>query len=224
MPALYILVSLEVMGMFLQAFIFSKLRAQQLLLQRCLYTYFLESEGKCQQLLAVNAVPVCLVFLCFFRFLFPPPSLLLSSFACLPVPPPGAAQLYQQYNEAAQNFEILRQARSETLSVCEDTTSSPLPSPPTIHKHFPPVPPQPYFHSISHTGSIQNLPLPERPKGERRASSPRLSISQSSSLWRDLPGVRDNAELEQFTDDQRRLQEVTVSYLTYETCVSCIFL
>uniref|UniRef100_A0A3Q0T7N8 DH domain-containing protein n=1 Tax=Amphilophus citrinellus TaxID=61819 RepID=A0A3Q0T7N8_AMPCI len=60
------------------------------------------------------------------------------------------------------------------------------------------------------------MPLPERPRGERRASSPRLSIAQSSSLWRDLPGVRDNAELEELTDDQRRLQEVRFEVVTSE--------
>ncbi|XP_030606801.1 trichohyalin [Archocentrus centrarchus] len=118
----------------------------------------------------------------------------------------SAAQLYQQYSEAAQNFEILRQARSETLSVCEDTTSSPLPSPPPARRPLPPVPPP--IHP--------SLPLPERPRGERRASSPRLSIAQSSSLWRDLPGVRDNAELEELTDDQRRLQEVRFEVVTSE--------
>lgn len=128
----------------------------------------------------------------------------------------SAAQLYQQYSEAAQNFEILRQARSETLSVCEDTTSSPLPSPPPARRPLPPVPPPLHFRSFSNTGSIQSLPLPERPRGERRASSPRLSISQSSSLWRDLPGVRDNAELEELTDDQRRLQEVRFEVVTSE--------
>ncbi|XP_063342327.1 trichohyalin isoform X3 [Pelmatolapia mariae] len=130
----------------------------------------------------------------------------------------NAAQLYQQYSEAAQNFEILRQARSEFLSVSEDHTSSPLPSPPPARRALPPIPPQPHAQSFSHTGSvsIQSLPLPERPKGERRASSPRLSISQSSSLWRDLPGVRNSAELDELTEDQRRLQEVRFEVITSE--------
>uniref|UniRef100_A0A3Q4G1H4 Zinc finger CCCH domain-containing protein 13-like n=1 Tax=Neolamprologus brichardi TaxID=32507 RepID=A0A3Q4G1H4_NEOBR len=83
----------------------------------------------------------------------------------------------QQYSEAAQNSEILRQARSL---------------------------------------SIQSLPLPECPRGERRSSSPRLSISQSSSLWRDLPGVRNSAELDELTEDQRRLQEVRFEVITSE--------
>lgn len=126
---------------------------------------------------------------------------------------PDAAQLYQQYSEAAQNSEILRQARSEFLSVSEDQTSSPLPSPPPARRALPPIPPQPHPKSFSHTGSfpIQSLHLPECPRGERRASSPRLSISQSSSLWRDLPGVRNSAELDELTEDQRRLQEVTLT-------------
>ncbi|XP_019219981.1 trichohyalin isoform X2 [Oreochromis niloticus] len=130
----------------------------------------------------------------------------------------NAAQLYQQYSEAAQNFEILRQARSEFLSVSEDHTSSPLPSPPPARRALPPIPPQTHAQSFSHTGSvsIQSLPLPERPKGERRASSPRLSISQSSSLWRDLPGVRNSAELDELTEDQRRLQEVRFEVITSE--------
>lgn len=134
-------------------------------------------------------------------------------FVSLPASHPDAAQLYQQYSEAAQNSEILRQARSEFLSVSEDQTSSPLPSPPPARRALPPIPPQPHPKSFSHTGSfpIQSLHLPECPRGERRASSPRLSISQSSSLWRDLPGVRNSAELDELTEDQRRLQEVTLT-------------
>lgn len=132
----------------------------------------------------------------------------------------NAAQLYQKYSEAAQNSEILRQARSEFLSVSEDQTSSPLPSPPPARRALPPIPPQPQPHpkSFSHTGSfpIQSLHLPECPRGERRASSPRLSISQSSSLWRDLPGVRNSAELDELTEDQRRLQEVRFEVITSE--------
>nr|XP_012774518.2 trichohyalin isoform X2 [Maylandia zebra] len=130
----------------------------------------------------------------------------------------NAAQLYQQYSEAAQNSEILRQARSEFLSVSEDQTSSPLPSPPPARRALPPIPPQPHPKSFSHTGSfpIQSLHLPECPRGERRASSPRLSISQSSSLWRDLPGVRNSAELDELTEDQRRLQEVRFEVITSE--------
>ncbi|KAM9353487.1 uncharacterized protein arhgef5 [Symphorus nematophorus] len=133
----------------------------------------------------------------------------------------NAAQLYQQYSEAAQNFEILRQARSDVVSVCEETSRSPAPSPPPARRPLPPLPPVRHPHSLSHTGSItsvQSLPLPEPPRCEGRPSSPRLSISltQSSTLWRELPGVRNSAELEELTDDQRRLQEVRFEVVTSE--------
>ncbi|XP_054477548.1 trichohyalin isoform X2 [Anoplopoma fimbria] len=131
----------------------------------------------------------------------------------------NAAQLYQQYNEAAQNFEILRQARSDAISVCEDTVRSPAPSPPPARRPLPPLPPVPHPHSLSHTGSVtsaKSLPLPEPPKSEGRPSSPRLSVSLSHSLWRELPGVRNSAELEELTEDQRRLQEVRFEVVTSE--------
>lgn len=138
-----------------------------------------------------------LFFLCLFRF------------PCLP----DAAQLYQQYSEAAQNSEILRQARSDVILVSEDTAPSPAPSPPPARRPLPPLPTVWRKHPLSHTGSItevQSLPLPEPPKSEGRPSSPRLSISltQSSTLWRELPAVRNSTELEELTEDQRRLQEV----------------
>ncbi|KAM9852167.1 uncharacterized protein arhgef5 isoform 2-T3 [Aulostomus maculatus] len=133
----------------------------------------------------------------------------------------NAAQLYQQYSEAAQNFEILRQARSDIISVCEENTPSPAPSPPPARRPLPPLPPVPHPHSLSHTGSItsvKSLPVPEPPKSEGRPSSPRLSISltQSSTLWRELPAVRNSTELEELTEDQRRLQEVRFEVLTSE--------
>uniref|UniRef100_UPI003AAA87E5 uncharacterized protein arhgef5 isoform X2 n=1 Tax=Centroberyx gerrardi TaxID=166262 RepID=UPI003AAA87E5 len=149
----------------------------------------------------------------------------------------NAAQLYQQYSEAAQNIEILRQSRSDVLSTCEEhsghliaplpsssPSSSPAPSPPPARRPLPPLPPVPHPHSLSHTGSItsttssKSLPLPEPPKIEGRPSSPRLSISltQSATLWRDLPGVRNSAELEELTEDLRRLQEVRFEVVTSE--------
>ncbi|TDH11648.1 hypothetical protein EPR50_G00063300 [Perca flavescens] len=126
----------------------------------------------------------------------------------------NAAQLYQQYSEAAQNFEILRQARS-------DIFSSPAPSPPPARRPLPPIPPVPHSHSLANTGSItsvKSLPLPEPPKSEGRPSSPRLSISltQFATLWRELPGVRNSTELEELTEDQRRLQEVRFEVVTSE--------
>ncbi|XP_034409621.1 uncharacterized protein arhgef5 isoform X1 [Cyclopterus lumpus] len=133
----------------------------------------------------------------------------------------NAAQLYQQYSEAAQDFEILRQARSDGISVCEDPPPSPPPSPPPACRPLPPLPPFPHPHSLSHTCSItsvQSLPLPEPPKSDGRPSSPRLSISltQSVTLWRELPGVRNSVELEELTEDQRRLQEVRFEVVTSE--------
>ncbi|XP_035496947.2 trichohyalin isoform X2 [Scophthalmus maximus] len=133
----------------------------------------------------------------------------------------NAAQLYQQYSEAAQNFEILRQARSDVVSVCEDNTSSPATSPPPARRPLPPLPSVPHPHSLSHTGSItsvKSLPVPEPPRSEGRPASPRLSIAltQSATLWRDLPGVRDSGELEDLSEDQRRLQEVRFEVVTSE--------
>ncbi|XP_008293984.1 trichohyalin isoform X2 [Stegastes partitus] len=135
----------------------------------------------------------------------------------------NAAQLYQQYSEAAQNFEILRQARSDVLSVCEDNNaSSPAPSPPPARRPLPPLPPVPHPHSLTHAGSVtstRSLTLPEPPRTERRSSSPRLSISlsgQFTTLWRELPGVRNSSELEELSEDQRRLQEVRFEVVTSE--------
>lgn len=145
-----------------------------------------------------------------FSYAFFLPSFFLFAFLRLP----DAAQLYQQYSEAAQNFEILRQARSDVVSASEDATPSPAPSPPPARRPLPPLPTVKHPHSLSKAGSIssfRSLPLPEPPKTERRASSPRLSISlaQSATLWRELPAVRNSTELGELTEDQRRLQEVT---------------
>ncbi|XP_072250161.1 uncharacterized protein arhgef5 isoform X2 [Leuresthes tenuis] len=137
----------------------------------------------------------------------------------------NASPLYQQYSEAAQNFEILRQSRSDVLSVCEENTPSPapspVPSPPPARRPLPPLPSVPHPHSWSHKGSVtscQSLPLPEPPKNEGRPSSPRLSISltQSATLWRELPAVRNSAELEELGEDERRLQEVRFEVVTSE--------
>lgn len=133
----------------------------------------------------------------------------------------SAAQLYQQYSEAAQNFEILRQSRSDALSVCENTASSPASSPLPVRRPLPPLPPVPHPHSLSHTGSLPTaklLPLPELPKTEGRPSSPRssISLSQLTTLWRDLPTVSNNPELQKLTEDQRRLQEVRFEVVTSE--------
>ncbi|XP_061804483.2 uncharacterized protein arhgef5 isoform X2 [Nerophis lumbriciformis] len=134
----------------------------------------------------------------------------------------NAAQLYQQYSEAAQNSEILSQSRSsDIISVSGENSSSPAPSPPPACRPLPPLPAVPHPHSLAHSDSItsiRSLPLPERPKCEGRPSSPRLSISltQSSTLWRELPGVRNSRELEVLTEDERRLQEVRFEVVTSE--------
>ncbi|XP_061770929.1 trichohyalin isoform X2 [Nerophis ophidion] len=134
----------------------------------------------------------------------------------------NAAQLYQQYSEAAQNFEILSQSRSsDVILVSGENSSSPAPSPPPARRPLPPLPAVPHPHSLAHSDSItsiRSLPLPERPKCEGRPSSPRLSISltQSSTLWRELPGVRNSRELEDLTEDERRLQEVRFEVVTSE--------
>ncbi|XP_049587369.1 trichohyalin isoform X2 [Syngnathus scovelli] len=131
------------------------------------------------------------------------------------------AQLYQLYSEAAQNSEILRQSRSDILSVGEDNSASPAASPPPARRPLPPLPPVPHPHSLSHVGSVtsvRSLPLPDPHRSEGRPSSPRLSISltQSATLWRELPGVRSSNELEDLTEDKRRLQEVRFEVVTSE--------
>ncbi|XP_028280181.1 trichohyalin isoform X2 [Parambassis ranga] len=135
----------------------------------------------------------------------------------------NAAQLYQQYSEAAQNFEILRQSRSDVLSVCEDNTASPAPSPPPARRPLPPLPLVRHPHSKGSIISAKSLPLPEPPRNEGRPPSPRLSVSltQSATLWRDLPGVRNSHELEELTEDQRRLQEVRFEVVTSEASYCC---
>ncbi|XP_023186833.1 zinc finger CCCH domain-containing protein 13-like [Xiphophorus maculatus] len=131
-------------------------------------------------------------------------------------------QLYQQYNEESQNIEILRQSRSDTLIVGEGNSRSPLPSPPPARRPLPPLPASLHPHSLSQSicghANAQTLSLPDRSQSERRASSPSLSFSltQSSLLWRDLPNVCNNPELEKLTEDQRRLQEVRFEVLTSE--------
>lgn len=215
----YICESVQATDRFLQAFISPNLREKQLLLRLCIPTTMCKRNVKCKQLPLANTVPVsiCLLSFLFFNLLFlflPLLFFCLSSSVSLPLLLPDAAQLYQQYSEAAQNFEILRQARSDVISLSEDAAPSPVPSPPPARRPLPPLPPVPHPHSLSHTGSItsvKSLPLPEPPKSEGRPSSPRLSIclTQSATLWRELPGVRNSSELEELTEDQRRLQEVT---------------
>lgn len=175
------------------------------LLRLCIPTSMCKRNVKCKQVLAYTC-PISAFLIPFSKFLHL--HLFLFLLHCS-----GAAQLYQQYSEAAQNFEILRQSRSDALSVCENTASSPASSPLPVRRPLPPLPPVPHPHSLSHTGSLPTaklLPLPELPKTEGRPSSPRssISLSQLTTLWRDLPTVSNNPELQKLTEDQRRLQEV----------------
>ncbi|CAL8360312.1 unnamed protein product [Arctogadus glacialis] len=148
----------------------------------------------------------------------------------------NAAQLYQQYSEQAQNIEILRQSHFTVVPVHAECPAGPPPSgPPTsappappsapASRPLPPLPLVPHPHSLSSSlsssrssGSAKNLPLPETPKAEPRPPSPRLSVSlgQSTSLWQDLPAVRNSTELGQLSEDQRRLQEVRFEVVTSE--------
>ncbi|KPP67451.1 hypothetical protein Z043_113954, partial [Scleropages formosus] len=124
------------------------------------------------------------------------------------------SQLYQQYSEVVQNQEILRQCRSDTLS-----SGSPLPSPPPARRPLPPLPAIPHPNSLIHSNSLSNISTLSAPVGSSlRPPSPRLSISlsQSPTLWQDLPGVRNSRELSELNEDQRRLQEVRFEVVTSE--------
>ncbi|XP_028833753.1 rho guanine nucleotide exchange factor 19-like isoform X2 [Denticeps clupeoides] len=123
------------------------------------------------------------------------------------------SQLYQQYSEVVQNRELLRQ--TETLYSYDDSGTTPTPSP--AQRPLPPVPSKPYPYTINKSGSFAShtLPLPI-PHG-RRPPSPRLSISsQSPTLWQHLPGVKNNPEMEEMSEDQRQLQEVRFEVVTSE--------
>ncbi|XP_030641329.1 rho guanine nucleotide exchange factor 19 [Chanos chanos] len=142
------------------------------------------------------------------------------------------AQLYQQYSEVVQNREILRQSRSDAISMAGDVPavappppSSPAPSssPPPACRPLPPIPHVPHPHSLSHSNSfssVSSLPVPTSAgQGGSRPPSPRLSVSslsQSPTLWQDLPGVRNTPELAALTEDERRLQEVRFEMVTSE--------
>ncbi|XP_029535014.2 zinc finger CCCH domain-containing protein 13-like isoform X2 [Oncorhynchus nerka] len=142
------------------------------------------------------------------------------------------SQLYQQYSETAQNREILSQSCSDALSIYEElpvpvspVPSSLAPSLPPARRPLPCLPPVIHPHSLSHSGSTSSgtsakfLPVPQPPQPPpARPSSPRLSISltQSPSLWQEIPEVRNSAEFGELTNDQRRLQEVQFEVVTSE--------
>ncbi|KAG7469332.1 hypothetical protein MATL_G00127750 [Megalops atlanticus] len=73
------------------------------------------------------------------------------------------SQLYQQYSEVAQNREILRQSRSDTLSVCED-----LPSP-TLWQDLP--------------GVRNSQELSELSEDERRLQELRFEVVTSEASY-----------------------------------------
>ncbi len=106
------------------------------------------------------------------------------------------SQLYQEYSEVVQNREILL-SHSDSLSI--SSSSSPNHSPKLSRRPLPPLP--------QVLLPIKSLNVPQQ--SINSPPSPRLSISASSpTLWQDLPGVRSSSELEELTEDERRLQEV----------------
>ncbi len=115
------------------------------------------------------------------------------------------SQLYQEYSEVVQNREILL-SHSDSLSI--SASSSPNHSPKLSHRALPPLPQVLLHpHTLTQNISIKSLNVPQQ--SINRSPSPRLSISACSpTLWQDLPGVRSSPDLEELTEDERRLQEV----------------
>ncbi|KAG5270810.1 hypothetical protein AALO_G00172560 [Alosa alosa] len=133
------------------------------------------------------------------------------------------SQLYQQYSEVVLNREILRQSDADTLpthpaSPCAPAAAAVQPSP--AQRPLPPIPPLP--HPLPSSGALSGgastLTVPQLPP---RPPSPRVSISsQTQSLWQELPSVRNSIELEEMSEDQRRLQEVRFEVVTSEASYS----
>ncbi|XP_026084770.1 rho guanine nucleotide exchange factor 5-like isoform X1 [Carassius auratus] len=120
------------------------------------------------------------------------------------------SQLYQEYSEVVQNREI-QLSHSDSLSM--SASSSPNHSPKLSRRPLPPLP-QVFLHPTL-SNSFKSLDVP--PQSVNRPPSPRLSISASStSLWQDLLGVRNSPDLEELTEDERRLQEVRFEVVTSE--------
>ncbi|XP_059423397.1 zinc finger CCCH domain-containing protein 13-like isoform X2 [Carassius carassius] len=120
------------------------------------------------------------------------------------------SQLYQEYSEVMQNREI-QLSHSDSLSI--STSSSPNHSPKLSHRTLPSIPQILLPHNLSQTSQSLNVPQ----QSINRPPSPRLSISAfSPTLWQDLPGVRTSPELEELTNDERRLQEVRFEVVTSE--------
>lgn len=122
------------------------------------------------------------------------------------------SQLYQEYNEVAQNREILL-SHTDSISISSDnlsirSSSSPNHSPKLSHRPLPPLPQVLLHpHTLSLTNSFKSLNVPQQSIG--RPPSPRVPISASSpTLWQELPGVRNSPDFEILAEDERRLQEV----------------
>ncbi|XP_051720228.1 zinc finger CCCH domain-containing protein 13 isoform X2 [Ctenopharyngodon idella] len=130
------------------------------------------------------------------------------------------SQLYQEYNEVAQNREILL-SHTDSISLSGDnlsirSSSSPNHSPKLSHRPLPPLPQVLLHpHTLSQTNSFKSLNVPQQSIG--RPPSPRVPISASSpTLWQELPGVRKSSDFEILTEDERRLQEVRFEVVTSE--------
>ncbi|XP_062848399.1 trichohyalin [Trichomycterus rosablanca] len=134
------------------------------------------------------------------------------------------SQLYQQYSEVVQNRELLHQSSSDSVFVeviaPHISSSSPCPSPPLARRPLPPLPPALHSHSVPHTNSVSSLneSLAVPHSSLPRPSSPLRSRSFASSpmLWQDLPGVKNNPETKNLSQDERRLQEVRFEVVTSE--------
>ncbi|KAM9488000.1 uncharacterized protein arhgef5 [Clarias gariepinus] len=136
------------------------------------------------------------------------------------------SQLYQQYSEVVQNRELIHQSHSEPSPVLRDihafsASSSPAQSPIPARRPLPALPPVLHPHSLSHTNAFSSasgfLPIPHGT--QQRPPSPLLSRSFATSpmLWQELPGVKNNPDLKDLTDDERRLQEVRFEVVTSES-------
>ncbi|XP_048010054.1 trichohyalin isoform X2 [Megalobrama amblycephala] len=130
------------------------------------------------------------------------------------------SQLYQEYNEVAQNREILL-SHTDSISISSDnhsirSSSSPNHSPKLSHRPLPPLPQVLLHpHTLSQTNSLKSLNVPQQSIG--RPPSPRVPISASSpTLWQELPGVRNSPDFEILAEDERRLQEVRFEVVTSE--------
>ncbi|KAL0172690.1 hypothetical protein M9458_033001, partial [Cirrhinus mrigala] len=106
------------------------------------------------------------------------------------------SQLYQEYSEVVQNREILL-SHSDSLLIGSSSSSNL--SPKLSHRPLPPLP-QVFLHphTLFQTNSFKSLNVPQQ--STNKSPSPRVSISAvSPSLC--------SPELEELTEDERRLQE-----------------